>query len=292
MTGALSAPGRERIAGLVRRFREDFGVRSVPVDSFVLMKSVREKGNLILDRQNDPQVPSGEAFIIHTPGTRTYTIVTGGIPPLDWKKYSSWRRINFTLAHELGHLFCGHLEVPHSLKSEKVRALEDAEADAFAAELLVPAEALAFFCTVKEAADALWVSESAVRRRMRDTGVLPAMRTCPRCGFSRIPPAAGFCRMCGACVQPVPRPPEEPEVPFLPPLPRECPVCGETELGSVGGECLNCGNPKRNRCMPEYDQPPHFCPDDARFCEICGAPTVYRELFLPPYSSSFCSSTV
>ena len=177
------------------------------------------------------------------------------------------------------------------LKNETVRALEDAEADAFAAELLVPAEALKNFCTVKEAADALWVSESAVRRRMRDTGVLPAMRTCPRCGFGRIPPAAGFCRMCGACVQPVPRPPEEPEVPFLPPLPRECPVCGETELGSVGGECLNCGNPKRNRCMPEYNQPPHRCPDDARFCELCGAPTVYGELFLPPYSS-FCSSTL
>ena len=131
---------------------------------------------------------------------------------------------------------------------------------------------------MKEAAEALLVSESAIRRRMRDTGILFAIRTCPKCGFDRIPPAADYCRMCGQSLQADPHPPAEQAVRYLPPPPEECPVCGLKETGAPEGRCMNCDNPKLNHCLPEYDQAQHWCPADAQFCETCGARTLYSEL--------------
>ena len=272
----------------LRKFREEYGVWTTPADAFRLTRRIAERGKIRLQwEEDDFRLGSTDAeralsekldgIHYYFPRTDSYLIVTRPAP-LNWKRYSSWRRYHFTVAHELGHLFCGHLTVPDEIKSREVRALEDLEADAFAAELLAPAEVLGNFRGVKEAADALWISESAVRRRMRDTGILFAVRTCPRCGFRGIPPAADYCRMCGTCLRKDPGPPAEKDIAFLPPLPEECPVCGLKESSAPEGRCLNCDNPKTNHCLPEYDQRQHFCPQDARFCEVCGAPALYAEL--------------
>ncbi len=279
---------RRNAEARLRKFREEYGLWTAPVDAFRLPRRIAEHGKIRLRWEEDDfrlgrtgaeraLAEKLDGMHFYFPRTGSYWIVTRPAP-LNWRKVSSWRRYHFTVAHELGHLFCGHLAVPDEAKSPEVRALEDLEADAFAAELLAPKETLGFFRGVREAADALWVSESAIRRRMRDTGILFALRTCPRCGFGRIPPAADYCRMCGTCLREDPRPPAEPEVRYLPPLPEECPVCGLKENGAPEGRCMNCDNPKRNHCLPEYDQRQHPCPADARFCEICGAPTLYAEL--------------
>ena len=273
----------------LRKFREEYGVWTAPVDVFRLLRSMEDSGKLPLEwRQDDRFLDQLRARL----GGKRVDGVTYGLPaggylivtrsvPLNWKRYSAWRRHHFTLAHELGHLFCGHMAVPYESKSPAVIRLEEAEADTFAAELLAPAEVLGNFRGVKEAADALWISESAVRRRMRDTGVLFALRTCPECGFHRIPPAADYCRMCGRSLRKIPRPPAEPEIRYFPPPPEECPVCGLKENSAPEGRCMNCDNPKQNHCLPEYDQRQHRCPQDALFCEVCGAPTLYAEL-IPP----------
>ena len=274
MTSALGPADRARMERRVRQFRQKTGAESVPVDAFRLADRLRREGLLRVERVEDTVLrESGDALVARSRDGRRHVIFTAPLDP-DWKKTSPRRRANFTMAHELGHICCGHTETPDAAKTPAVRAMEDAEADAFAAELLVPREALARFCSVKEAADSLWVSESAVRRRMRDTGVLPSRRACPRCGFSRIPPAAAFCRMCGEAVKPL-YPPRPEDVPYLPPAPAECPACGAAEPAGPGGECLNCGAPKRNHCLPEYDQPAHWCPTEAKYCETCGAPTVF-----------------
>ena len=262
----------------LRKFREDFGVREAPVDCFRLLRELNDSGRIRIKWFRVDGLPEGfDAVTFFFPGEQFYLIYCR-FAPLNWKRSSSLRRINFTVAHELGHIFCGHLQVPDALKANETRALEDAEADAFAAGLLMPEEALLTFRSVREAAEALWVSESAVRRRMRDAGLLFALRTCPSCGFDRIPPAADWCRMCGACLQKTPHPPEERALRYFPPPPKECPVCGARETGAPEGRCMNCDYPKRNHCLPEYDQPQHYCPADAKFCEVCGARTLYSEL--------------
>ena len=279
MGSVIQEECRKSAVRRVRAFREEFGVKTVPVNCVRLLQTLGDSGKIrlkwILLQDEAPGFLDGMTQYISE--TDTYLVLTRR-PPLNWRKTSSWRRYNFTLAHELGHVFLGHMKTPNELKSEAVRDMEDLEADAFAAELLAPAEALGRFRTVQEASEALLVSESAIRRRIRDTDVLLALRTCPKCGFGGIPPAADFCRMCGECLQKVPHPPAEAEVPFLPMPPAECPVCGYAEDTSRSSVCPNCDYPKRNECRPEYNQPPHYCPDDARFCEVCGAPTLYREL--------------
>ena len=262
MTSALGPADRARMERRVRQFRQKAGAESVPVDAFRLADRLRREGLLRVERVEDTVLrENGDALVARSRDGGRHVIFTAPLDP-DWKKTSPRRRANFTMAHELGHICCGHTETPDAAKTPAVRAMEDAEADAFAAELLVPREALARFCSVKEAADSLWVSESAVRRRMRDTGVLPSRRACPRCGFSRIPPAAAFCRMCGEAVKPL-YPPWPEDVPYLPPAPAECPACGAAEPAGPGGECLNCGAPKRNHCLPEYNQAAHWCPTEA-----------------------------
>ena len=279
MTAELSAEDRARIRRRVMKFRQEAGAGTVPVDTFRLADRLRREGILQLERVEESVLrESGGALVARSRDGRRHVIFTAPLDP-DWKEKSPRRRANFTMAHELGHILLGHTQTPDAAKSPAVRAQEDAEADAFAAELLSPREALARFCTVREAADALWISESAVRRRMRDTGVLPSRRKCPRCGFSRIPPAAAFCRECGKAVGARVAPGPE-DVPFLPPMPAECPACGAAEPAGPGGECLNCGAPKRNHCLPEYDQEAHPCPPEAKYCETCGAPTAFSE-FLP-----------
>ena len=262
----------------LRSFREEFGIRETPVDCFRLTDKLNRSGKISIRRAPAEGLSDDfDGVTYYFPKEQFYLICYKPVTAM-WKSRSPRRRINFTLAHELGHIFCGHLQVPYDLKTEETRALEDAEADAFAAELLTPKDVLGRFRSVKEAADALLVSESAVRRRVRDTGVLFALRTCPRCGFTKIPPAADYCRMCGACLLETPRPPVERDVRFFPPPPEECPVCGYKNISTEDGRCLNCDASKRNHCMPEYSQPPHWCPDDANYCETCGAPTLFKEL--------------
>ncbi len=283
MNPRLAAECRLAAERRLRKFREEFGVREAPVDCFRLLRELNAGGKISIRWfQVDGVSDAFDAVTFYAP-RQDYYLIYSRFVPLRWERVSPRRRSNFTMAHELGHIFCGHLKVPDALKRPETREMEDAEADAFAAGLLMPEEALGTFCSVREAADALLVSESAVRRRMRDTGILFALRTCPECGFSRIPPAAGWCRMCGACLQAVPRPPARQDVRFFPPPPEECPVCGLKENSAPEGRCMNCDYPKRNHCLPEYDQPQHYCPQDARFCETCGASTLYAELI--PYSN-------
>ena len=272
MTVRLRQENLLNVERRLRQFRAEYDIHYAPVDCFRLVRQIREAGRIDLELREAFNL--SDAFDAKTywfPDVQCYWIVTRRFRP-DWKKYSPARRINFTLAHELGHIFLGHLAVPDILKSAATMALEDMEADAFAARLLMPEEVIGQFCSVKEAADALWVSESAIRQRQMETGILLKRRTCPGCGFSRIPAAARFCRRCGLLLAKEPNPMEPPYITYLPPLEKECFICGEPFRGGET-ECPCCLEPSRNMCEPEYNQPRHFAGTNTRFCETCGART-------------------
>ncbi len=278
MTGRFGKENLQLVEKRLQIFREDFDVWEAPVDTSLLIRKIAESGKIDLGLQEIASPPDGfDAEARFFPEINGY-LIQYRLFPLNWKRFSSARRCNFTLAHELGHIFCGHLSAPDSGKNPIEKMTEGLEADAFASRLLMPAEALGQFRSVQEAADALWVSESAVRRRIRETRLLPAVRACPCCGFSRIPPAARFCRMCGRDLQKNPGPPPDTKIRYFPPAPEECPACGFRGPAAPGGLCLNCEMPKRNHCLPEYDQRQHWCPEDAQYCEVCGAETLYKQL--------------
>ena len=274
MTPRLTRDNLLNVESRLRQFREEYDIHYAPVDCFLLVRQIRLAGKIDLEWSEAQLVSDAfDAEASWYPEFRCYRIVTRRYRP-EWKQYSPARRINFTLAHELGHIFLGHLAVPDILKSAATMALEDMEADAFAARLLMPEEVFGLFCSVKEAADALWVSESAVRVRQMETGILLKRRKCPGCGFSQIPTAARFCRKCGLLLADGPNPADPPYIAYLPPKEKECFFCGEPFLGRET-ECPYCMEPTRNMCLPEYDQPRHYAATGTRFCQICGARTAF-----------------
>jgi Zn-dependent peptidase ImmA (M78 family) len=88
---------------------------------------------------------------------------------------SSDRRLNFTLAHELGHMVLGHLLVPRNIKSGSDVYLEEQEADEFAGRLLMPAS-IVFSCnffSLEKVAAYFNVSKSALWTRLHNMQRLP-----------------------------------------------------------------------------------------------------------------------
>lgn len=260
----------------VRRFRADFGIHYAPVDCFRLVRELSDSGKFPVEYETARlQNPGWDGKTHYLKEIRTFYIAIRRPAP-DWKKRSAARRCNFSMAHELGHIFCGHLLVPDALKSKATEAAEEAEADAFAAALLMPSEILAQFSSVTEAADALWVSESAVLHRLAETGIRFTGRACPRCGRCPLAPAARFCPQCGLQLQPGPNPDTPPEIVWIPPAEETCIACGSRKLPFPDGTCPHCDMPRRNHCLPEYDLPQHSAPADALYCPLCGAETLFR----------------
>ena len=277
----------------VRRFRREYDIPNVPMHSYDMIYQIVFYGKIDLDITMKRDLSPGfDALARYFPEIDAYHIDMRATKD-EMREIFHRRRTNFTLAHEIAHIFMGHLKHPVWEKTWRTLYMEELEANWFAAELLMPRNVIGYFRSVQEAADALGVSHAAMQRRMEETDLLYAIRTCPECGFRHIPPAADYCRKCGHRVFPKfqTRTREEEilfqkdqlqEVFYEPPLVDKCPECGFNHalLGKTG-KCPNCELPRRNFCQREYNQEPHPCPLDANYCEICGAPTMYNGLLEP-----------
>ena len=195
------------IGSRLKRFLDGFGAYGPltwPVDCFHLAR------NLPFTHKVDLSVAerrgfsgSFDAATVYDPEEDRYLLVMRETPDR-WQSRSRYRRCNFTIAHELGHIFLGHLAIPLERKSAALQAREDAEADEFASRLLMP-EALmraARFTSLPQMAAAFLVSEQACFHRLNnlrllDRANLPPV-ACPECGCRPGSPCASWCRMCGA----------------------------------------------------------------------------------------------
>ena len=63
-------------------------------------------------------------------------------------EYSRDRRLNFTIAHEIGHIVLEHLLIPRSLKTGIELFIEEHEANEFAGRLLMPEKCCAAAITI------------------------------------------------------------------------------------------------------------------------------------------------
>ena len=266
----LAAESARLAESRLRDFRARFRVHYAPVDCFQLIRNLSLFPGMNLFSQPVNNASSAfDAKAIWLPTIDTY-LIQYREPPERWKQRSGSRRCNFSMAHELGHIFCGHLKLPEEMKNDETLRMEDLEADAFAGRLLMPDDALKQFCSVQEAADALWVSESAIRFRLRETGIVLKKRTCPWCGFDKIPPGALYCRMCRLKLADDPE--KAPEITMRWPVPEVCPIC-ESREPAAGETCPDCRYARRNRC-PDG----HAAPNGAWYCEVCGKETEVRRI--------------
>lgn len=228
------------------------------------------------------------------------------------KKYSIWfnrqklrypfqkssdRRLNFTIAHEIGHIVLEHLVLP-SKKTKKDKDMDDLEADEFAARLLMPKELICSFnyYSLETVASWLNVSNSALATRLHrlnrvDLILSRKVKSCTRCGNIRFYSFASYCGVCGQDLRKGElgiRRIYYPNEIEMDSYKRSviCPNC-ESSLVSVAGEtCHNCHTSIFNLCS-DNNGCSYANSAYARYCEICGKVTCYKqEGFFSDWQSS------
>ncbi len=274
----------------LKQFLKDYDVTDYPIDCFSLVRTIQDAGLIHLEVMEEARMSAAfNAAASYLPEVDSFLIVMKPVPK-DWKTRSSWRRCNFSLAHELGHIFCGHLDVPKNMKPPEKRQMEDLEADEFAARLLMPERLIlkSQFSSYQELSKEFLVSDQACFKRLNnlkrlDLSLVPARKACPQCGNNQISPAADYCEICGKYI-PLGGQQGVQVVEYTKPLanPRNrvlfCPVCGNEDHAENALYCKICGIPVYNFCSNEYAVQTcnHINSPNARFCELCGSRTVYH----------------
>lgn len=208
---------------------------------------------------------------------------------------SADRRLNFTLAHEIGHIMLDHLKVPRNLKTGNDIFQEEHEANEFAGRLLMPSKLLSC-CNFKSAANVATyfnVSNTALWMRINKMYRLDLLQckkgsVCNNCGNTSFSHFSNYCCICGkrldknldgvlrvsysdgirldrngeACA---------------------CPSCNSSEV-SFTGNCSICNTMLYNYCGKnlylDKGSCTHTNPGNARYCEKCGSETYFYSIGL------------
>lgn len=190
------------LEGKVRDFCLEYGIFSWPVDCVALAKRLALSHRLPLQLQTVTAAARMDASTLKNAAGQYLILLNdkrGGYPFLS----SQDCRRNFTVAHELGHIFLGHCEIPEDCKTPQSKCRDEEDANYFAACLLLP-EALLRICNFVSSAQvarAFLVSGSALSRRLQELdltelGGKRMLRRCPLCGCFAGPEDL-LCARCG-----------------------------------------------------------------------------------------------
>ncbi|HCS73074.1 MAG TPA: Zn peptidase [Clostridiales bacterium] len=274
----------------LRQFIDENRIYKWPLDCVVLLRQIKESGRYGIQKiavLND--LSEGvDAVTQYQSGTRQYSIWFNR-KKLRYPFQKSFdRRLNFTAAHEIGHIVLEHLLLSKDSKTDTETHIEDLEADEFAARLLMPRELVCSFnyYSLETVASWLNVSNSALTTRLHclnraDLILSRKIKSCTQCGNIRF---SSFASHCGVCSR-VLRKGElgvrriyYPDEIAMDSCKRSlvCPNCHNTLNSIKGKNCSFCQtsifNLCSNGCACSYANLAY-----ARFCEICGKPTCYQQ---------------
>jgi Zn-dependent peptidase ImmA (M78 family) len=220
---------------------------------------------------------------------------------------SADRRLNFTLAHEIGHMMLDHLKVPRDLKSSIEIEMEENEANEFAGRLLMP-DYMLYTCnyySLDAVAQYFIVSKTALWMRLNNMKRLNLLssrriRSCTCCGNTSFSAFAEYCGICGRPIRSGLRGIRRilyPQEIILDILKRvlSCPVCNST-ITSTGDRCGRCGTYIFNYCSSHSenniaDNCSFANMGNSRYCEMCGKETYYYWLgLLRPWDDDCCGN--
>ena len=221
---------------------------------------------------------------------------------------SSDRRLNFTLAHEIGHIMLDHLKIPRDLKSGIEIEMEENEANEFAGRLLLP-ESMLYTCnyySLDAIAQYFIVSKTALWMRLNNMKRLDLLngrkkRSCGCCGNTSFSAFSQFCGICGHPIRNGLRGirriiyPQDIRLDMFKRV-LSCPVCNSNNTGA-GDRCNRCGTYIFNYCSSHYESHPDDCSfanmGNSRFCEMCGRPNYYfQKGLLQPWQEAGNTSFV
>lgn len=215
---------------------------------------------------------------------------------------SADRRLNFTLAHEIGHIMLDHLKVPRNLKTKQEIFQEELEANEFAGRLLMPDKLLTNcnFASISAVAEFFNVSNSALWMRINKMYRFDLLQhkkglVCHNCGNTSMYYTAKYCGICGIEL-------EGNTNGVLGIMYTDnirlnnrgeafsCPNCNNSEL-SFTGRCTSCNTLLYNYCSKSLYLDRGSCiytnRGNARYCEMCGSETYFYSIgILKPWEET------
>ncbi|NFA58944.1 ImmA/IrrE family metallo-endopeptidase [Clostridium sporogenes] len=153
----------------VKIFIEDFKLTHWPLDCVELILEIEKGQTLPIQIKSISNLSNNfDAATVYSKENNNFLIVVNKSKIYYPFKISNHRKLNFTLAHELGHIYLLHHELPENCKTEKDLYIEELEADEFAGKILMPKNKIftSNFTSIKEIATYFNVSESAVLKRL------------------------------------------------------------------------------------------------------------------------------
>lgn len=153
----------------VQIFIEYFKLKHWPLDCVELILKIEKNQSLPIQIKSMANLSdSFDAATVYSKENNCFLIIVNRNKIHYPFKISKHRRLNFTLAHELGHIYLRHYELPKNCKTEKDLYIEELEADEFAGKILMPKNKICTsnFKSIKEVAKYFNVSESAVLKRL------------------------------------------------------------------------------------------------------------------------------
>lgn len=251
----LSPNSHLMINNRLKEFLKRYKVTHYPINCFKLLETIIASKTIKLEFQMSDQFSNNiDAAALYFGEEAGYCIMFNSrkIGSFD---YAPNRRCNFTLAHELGHIFLGHLLIPYDLKSEAQRLYEDWEADEFASRLLMPENLLLQCNFITGLTGQFLVTSQAFFIRVNNLKRLDLYKTkplptCKTCGNTNFSPAARFCNICGTEVNK---------------------FTTKGILRIVYSKLTN----DNNIC-----QSGHWNDRNARYCDFCGEPTLGKDALL------------
>ncbi|SCZ80469.1 ImmA/IrrE family metallo-endopeptidase [Acidaminobacter hydrogenoformans] len=279
----------------VRSFKKDFNLFTPVVDCVEVAKRINqvpEQCNIRIS--SSAELSSNTlANTIYIKEHNLYYVVVNrsqlfdqnGRPKYPYKK-SSDHAVNFTLAHEFGHIYLEHALIPLSEKTQEDIYEEDIEADEFAGRLLMPKKELvnANFTDLSLVAKTFMVSQSALHVRLnqlranelKNSNRFP---TCKNCGNTEFNTSDQFCPICAKSLSShkgvlVMRYDDgiitdETGKVLL------CPQCSNSDIKEEDKHCSICGIPLINWCSSSYCSVQEISDSSARHCTKCGSPTTF-----------------
>lgn len=153
----MRAPDYVRAADMACKSLLRLSVTELPVHPLEILRICRDTQVMTFDRAAELLGLSEDDFARLCGDADAFTIREGGRYVVCYRVGGNPARLNFTLAHELGHIVLGH---------EGEGDAEEAEADHFAMHLLTPRPAAEAARTADELARRCYVSLAAARMAM------------------------------------------------------------------------------------------------------------------------------
>lgn len=276
----------------IQQIISDYNIKKWPINTVKLIRHIKKKGLINLDYMTIPGLSENFDAV-----ARYFTTIDCYLIQIneDKTKRYPWissrdRRLNFTIAHELGHIFLDHLLIPNNLKTTNQIMIEDEEANEFAGRLLMPADLLlkCNFVSEYQVAKHFNVSEQALWKRLNHLKRLDLLTpssildVCGVCSNKDLfPKRADYCPTCGEkLINLTTRG-------VMPMLydgyilnqingkAKNCPNCDNEDMGDDGSWCRICGNIVVNKCTNQFCEIIAF--GNSRHCEMCGEKTTFFE---------------